>query len=259
MTKRVSIHFDSTGQGHMSCNGLGVFPCLGQPGRQYPVDLTVTPADKSPEHWSDEFQELLKWCILIWGQKGIYIHEGPDTLAENGGPSAGCIHLGSGNAKSVFDWVDERTRITISYPWSFGDHEVEIWHLLTRVESVEQRLLHAGRIGSYAASADNIVAAAKKYADNSKVFANGCSEMVRSAYAEGGITIPGNYTANDIMNNYPAVGTPLPGDIAGWTDSPNGHVVIYLGPNSYSNCPGPGRATKYNTNMGHSLSYRRPS
>jgi hypothetical protein len=106
---------------------------------------------------------------------------------------------------------------------------------------------------------NKIVAAAKKYADEGQVFRKGCVDMVRSAYAEGGISIPENYTANDIINTYkPVGGMPLPGDIAGWTDSPVGHVVIYLGPNLFANCPGPDSATQYDAQMGHLLTYRRP-
>jgi hypothetical protein len=243
----------------MNCGGLGAFPCLGQPGRQYPTDFTVTPTDKSPEHWSEEFQVLMKWCVLIWGQKGIYIHEGPDNLKDNGGPSAGCIHLGPGNAKRVYDWIDDRTRITISYPWTMGDSEVELWHILNRLKSIEQRGHRQRLADPERSSVDKIVAAAKRYADNSTVFPKGCSEMVRSAYAEGGITIPSSYTANDILDNYPCMDNPQPGDIAGWKDTPHGHVVVYLGPNLFANCPGEGKATKYNTSMGHSLSYLRPS
>lgn len=235
MTKRISISFGQSGEGEMACEGLGSFACLGQAGRPYPKDLTVAPSDKSAEHWSDDFSALMKWCILIWGQKGIYIHEGPDNIKDNGGPSGGCIHLGSGNAKKVYDWLDERTRILIDYPWS-------------------QTMLSAG-------SAESIVTAARKYVDEKTVFANGCSEMVRSAYAAGGITIPGDYTADIIMKKCPVVASPLPGDIAGWeaSDGKPAHVVIYLGPNSFANCPGPGKATKHNSNMGESVSYRRPS
>jgi L,D-transpeptidase catalytic domain/NlpC/P60 family len=260
MTKSISVAFTANGEGKMACAGLGTFACLGRPGRQYPTDLTVTPADKSAEHWSTEFHVLMKFCILIWGQKGIYIHAGPDNLKDNGGPSAGCIHVGLENARRVYEWLDEQTRITISYPWRMGDGEVEIWNILNRVGMLEQRL-RAAKAQSFnrSDSADKIVAAAKSYADSGKVFDKGCSDMVRSAYAEGGITIPDSYAANDIVGNYPCIADPQPGDIAGWQDNPNGHVVIYLGPNSYANCPGEGQPTKYNSNMDHSLSYLRPS
>jgi hypothetical protein len=259
MTKLIEITFNATGEGQMACRGLGTYPCLGQPGRQYPTDLTVTPADKSTEHWSDEFQVMMRWCILIWGQRGIYIHEGPDNLQDNGGPSAGCIHLAPGNARRVYDWLDERTRITIAYPWPIGVPEVELWHLLNRLSALEKLALPPREPAADRSSPNKIVEAAKSYADNGKVFPKGCSEMVRSAYAAGGVTIPSSYTANDILDNYACVASPQPGDIAGWKDSPNGHVVIYLGPNSFANCPGEGQATKYNTSMGHSLSYLRPT
>jgi lipoprotein-anchoring transpeptidase ErfK/SrfK len=38
-------------------------------------------------------------------------------ISENGRASAGCIHLEEGNAEKVYDWISERTRITIDYPW----------------------------------------------------------------------------------------------------------------------------------------------
>ncbi len=110
-------------------------------------------------------------------------------------------------------------------------------------------------------SAERIVEAAKQFADEGKVFANGCSEMVKAAYAAGGITIPSQYNANDILNNSTCVANPEPGDVAGWTGSPHGHVVIFLsdsGDKRYSNCPGLGAATKYNRSMGQALEYRRP-
>ena len=108
-------------------------------------------------------------------------------------------------------------------------------------------------------SADQIVAAAQSYIDQQTVFAGGCSDMVRNAYAAGGIAIPQNYQANDILQNYPCPVDVQPGDIAGWIKNPNGHVVIYLGPNKFANCPDLGQATKLNTNMGNPLTYVRPA
>jgi lipoprotein-anchoring transpeptidase ErfK/SrfK len=62
---------------------------------------------------------VMNYSILIWGQRGIYIHEWPGraTYAGNGGPTAGCIHVEVGDAKRIYDWVDSKTRIVISYPW----------------------------------------------------------------------------------------------------------------------------------------------
>ena len=108
-------------------------------------------------------------------------------------------------------------------------------------------------------SADQIVLAARGFAATGRVFGNGCSEMVKTAYAAGGITIPAAYDANAIMQNYPCVADQQPGDIAGWTDDPHGHVVIYLGPDGFVNCPGENKATKIDQSMGHTLSFVRPS
>lgn len=121
-TKRISISFRANGEGTMECSGLGSFPCLGKPGLGYTRDLTVrgiVEEDKFDRKFSQEFQVWMSWAILIMGQRGIYIHEGPDTLSDNGGATAGCIHLGMGNAERVYRWVDGRTRITIEYPWTF--------------------------------------------------------------------------------------------------------------------------------------------
>lgn len=59
----------------------------------------------------------MPFAILIMGARGIYVHEGADNLTDNGGPSAGCIHLAQGNAKTFYDWVSSPTRIVIAYPW----------------------------------------------------------------------------------------------------------------------------------------------
>ena len=110
-------------------------------------------------------------------------------------------------------------------------------------------------------SADRIVLAAREFAAEARVFVNGCNGMVKTAYAASGITIPAAYDANAIMQNYPCVADQQPGDIAGWTAAPHGHVVIYLGPDGFVNCPGENQATRINHSMGteHTLSYVRPS
>ena len=53
------------------------------------------------------------WAILVDGDRGMYIHLG----AVDGSGSAGCIHLAGDDAETVYDWVDGRTRIEISYKW----------------------------------------------------------------------------------------------------------------------------------------------
>ena len=118
MTQRIDIAFAASGEGTLTCHGLGSYRCLGQPGRGYPKDLTVQAADKHGTHHSVEFGVDMPYSVLIWGQKGIYIHEFPCTLQGNGGPSAGCIHLCPGDAKAVYDWITGATRVTIHYPWA---------------------------------------------------------------------------------------------------------------------------------------------
>jgi hypothetical protein len=108
-------------------------------------------------------------------------------------------------------------------------------------------------------SADDIVTAAEGFAAAGQVFAGGCSDMVRQAYAAGNITIPAAFDANAIMSNYPCMADPQPGDVAGWVAQPNGHVVIYVSPTCFVNCPGEGAATKINQNMGQPLTYVRPA
>ena len=119
VTGRIKIKLEANGEGTLECVGLGTFKVLGQPGRDYPQDLTVFPSDKERLHISVEFDGIaMPWAIRIWGQKGIYVHEMPDNLADNGGsPSAGCIHLSQTNAPKAYDYVQTKTRVTIEAPW----------------------------------------------------------------------------------------------------------------------------------------------
>lgn len=119
LAKRAAISFGPNGEGTLSYGGTSV-PCLGNTTVKYTKDLTVRGelnVDKFRRRFSNEFGVWMEFAILIMGARGIYIHEGPDTLAGNGGESAGCIHLGSGNAERFWNWVDGPTRITIEYPW----------------------------------------------------------------------------------------------------------------------------------------------
>lgn len=115
-TLRASIVFRANGEGTLSYNGLNR-PCLGRTTLPYPTDLTINVGDKYRRRYSTEFGVWMDFAVLIWGQRGIFIHEGPATLAENGGETAGCIHLGAPHAEAFFDWITGRTRITIQYPW----------------------------------------------------------------------------------------------------------------------------------------------
>ena len=135
MIKRIKIEFhNDKAEGKLTCLGLGrSFKCLGKPNLRYPADLTVDPSKKGVKknpHYSNEFscepynnesgQCRLDYAILIWGQRGIYIHawHGEATYAGNGNKGTeGCIHLSMRDAKTVYNWVDTRTRVTISYPW----------------------------------------------------------------------------------------------------------------------------------------------
>lgn len=131
MAKRIHIKFNKLAEGQMECRGYKTFRCLGKKGLKYPTDMTVDPSKpkiKVNPYFSQEYVcdyagvELpcrMNFSILIWGQRGIFIHEWPNpaTFSGNGGSTGGCIHLDIGNAKLVYDWVNQKTRITIEYPW----------------------------------------------------------------------------------------------------------------------------------------------
>ncbi len=134
MAKRIDIKFNNLCEGSLECKEFGTFKCLGKKGLKYPRDLTINPVlpnVKTHPYFSQEYVcnypmvgliEVpcrMNYSILIWGQRGIYIHEWPNpaTYAGNGGPTGGCIHVEAGDAKKIYDWVDSKTRITIAYPW----------------------------------------------------------------------------------------------------------------------------------------------
>jgi len=120
----VNIKFKANGAGELRCNGIStVFNCAGVPGVMYPKDLTVNgkagtsdgkppDADKFFRYYSKEHNVIMKHSILIWGQRGIHIHESTHL-----NPTNGCIYLLKGDAKRVYDYVNGKTRIVISYPW----------------------------------------------------------------------------------------------------------------------------------------------
>jgi len=111
VTGKINISFRPNGEGTLECVGLGTYHVLGQPGRMYPKDITVTEADKERVHHSKEFNVDMPFAIKIWGQKGIYIHEYPMVL------SSGCIHVSTTDAPIVYKYVAARTLIKITYPW----------------------------------------------------------------------------------------------------------------------------------------------
>ncbi|RYD67355.1 MAG: hypothetical protein EOP83_03005 [Verrucomicrobiaceae bacterium] len=114
------VTFKPKGEGSIRF-GSENLPCLGRQGLTYAKDLTIrgiVGTDKFPRKWSNEFGVWMDHAVLIMGQRGIFIHEGPDTINSNYGPSAGCIHLAPPNAKKFYDWVTGPTRIVIEYPWT---------------------------------------------------------------------------------------------------------------------------------------------
>jgi hypothetical protein len=124
-TQRIDIGFQANGNGVMNCYGLGTFRCQGRPGARfrYPIDITVTTADKELLHISREFNgpdgrpARMPFAIRIWPARGIYIHEWGYCQYAPGQTSEGCIHLCPGDAVRVYNWIVGRTRITIHYPW----------------------------------------------------------------------------------------------------------------------------------------------
>jgi hypothetical protein len=116
MTKRIKIALDSQGKGSLECVGLGTFSCLGRADAPYKTDVTVTgkiDVDKFPVRRSIEYNVDLNWVTIMDGNKGYWIHEG--DIARRS--SAGCVNLESEDAKTVYDWIDGATRITIAAPW----------------------------------------------------------------------------------------------------------------------------------------------
>ena len=69
-------------------------------------------SDKKGTHRSGKFHVNMPHAISIWGQRGVYLHEWGRLPG-----SAGCIHLLPGDAKQVYDFVSEKTRIVIQYEW----------------------------------------------------------------------------------------------------------------------------------------------
>lgn len=113
---RITFNADGKGEGIIKFNGKS-YPCLGKSGLKYPQDLTVTTADKYRVWHSGEFDVDMEYAIKIWGQRGIFIHLGYDNLQQNGGESAGCIHVDEPQIIELYNWINQNTRIQISYPW----------------------------------------------------------------------------------------------------------------------------------------------
>jgi L,D-transpeptidase catalytic domain len=143
-TLQVKITFLKNGEGTLDYGGTKV-KCLGKPGLQYPADSTIyniegiqnegdyknaykfklwisgefiDPIDKQPYR--------MHWAVKLIGQLGIFFHQGPDSLVDNGNvPSQGCVHLAAPNARNFYDWITDKTRIQIAYPWNFETAQAE--------------------------------------------------------------------------------------------------------------------------------------
>ena len=95
----------------MECVGGSTFPCGGMQNFPYPADSMINVSDKKGTVYSQEFNNAeMPYSILWIGQRGVYLHQW-----NNLDLSHGCIHILPGNAKSVYDWVDQSTRIVFTW------------------------------------------------------------------------------------------------------------------------------------------------
>lgn len=119
-TARMDITFPDKDSAYGTLKiGQSTYKCLGKLGYKYPKDCTVSTGDKENPHFSSEFQCNMPYSIRVDGTRGIYIHE--DITSSSGnlshGNTHGCINLARGDAKQVYDWLQQKTRIVISYKW----------------------------------------------------------------------------------------------------------------------------------------------
>ena len=112
MVKRINITLSqTTGLGTLQCVGGSSYACGGMVGFAYPADTTVQVADKKGTVHSQEFNNAeMPYSVLWIGQRGVYIHEWPNLEM-----SHGCIHLLSPNVASVYNWIDQATRIVLAW------------------------------------------------------------------------------------------------------------------------------------------------
>lgn len=132
MAKRMRIELTNTGEGTLECAGFDTFRCVGKKGMNYPRTIYINPAlrgMKQNPHYSGKYscdpysdsrgRCIMKYSILLVPKWGVYIHEWvPGASIQSGGPSHGCIHLDTGNAEKVYNWVDSPVLLTMNYPWS---------------------------------------------------------------------------------------------------------------------------------------------
>lgn len=131
MAKRMKIELTTTGEGTLECVGFNAFRCVGKAGMNYPRTVYLNPAlrgTKQNPHYSakyscDPYSDplgrcIMKYSILLVPRWGVYIHEWvPGASITAGGRSHGCIHLDTGNAEKVYNWVDAPVLLSVNYPW----------------------------------------------------------------------------------------------------------------------------------------------
>lgn len=127
----MKIEFSRTGEGTLECVGYDTFRCVGKAGVSYPKSVYINPnlkGQKENPHYSNKYscapyndakgRCIMKYSIQVVWQWGVFIHEWiPGASIASGGESHGCIHLDTGNAERVYNWVDSVVRLTINYPW----------------------------------------------------------------------------------------------------------------------------------------------
>lgn len=111
------------------------YPCIGHLGCNYPMECVVTPAHKKqhielqhPQHEEEESNAKSNqpmthpYTISIDESRGIYMHEGStntDGQLINEQAGTGCIELAKGDAQQVYDFIEGRTKLSISHGWEF--------------------------------------------------------------------------------------------------------------------------------------------
>ncbi|MCG8652979.1 MAG: hypothetical protein MI861_24270 [Pirellulales bacterium] len=115
-SRQINIVLGANGEGTLSCQGLGEFPCLGNGETRYPANVTnqgTEGEEKFPELYSNELDANIEQAILLGWEYGLFIHAGADNLQDNGGPTSGNIQLAQPAAKQLYDWLDGPVQILI--------------------------------------------------------------------------------------------------------------------------------------------------
>ena len=118
-TQRIEVQFDGKKQGGRGTVTAGgkTLNCIGLYGYNYPEDSTINTSDKELSHWSKEHSCELPYAIKLDGTKGIFFHQDVTTYDMSHDNTHGCINLSENDAKWLYNWVQGRTRVLISYPW----------------------------------------------------------------------------------------------------------------------------------------------